>query len=57
MIRIAQAASSEKGTAYGSPPNQLRTGVTADKPYGNLDGELNIIPFYPSGWKAVFRVL
>lgn len=48
MIRIAQAASSETGTAYGTPPNQLRTP-------GKLDGELNVIPFYESGWKAVFR--
>ena len=60
MIRIAQAASSEVHTkenpgTFGTPPNQLRTGVTADKPYGNLDGELNIIPFYASGWQAVFR--
>ena len=60
MIRIAQAASSEVHTkenpgTFGTPPNQLRTGVTADKPYGNLDGELNIIPFYASGFQAVFR--
>lgn len=48
MIRIAQAASSETGTAYGTPPNQLRTP-------GKLDGELNVIPFYASGWRAVFR--
>jgi len=48
MLRIAQAASSETGTAYGTPPNQLRTP-------GKLDGELNVIPFYESGWKAVFR--
>ena len=55
MIRLAQAASSETGTAYGTPPNQLRTGVTASKPEGNLDGELNVIPFYSGGWQAVFR--
>lgn len=55
MIRLAQAASSETGGAYGTPPNQLRTGVTANKPQGNLDGELNVIPFYSGGWKAVLR--
>lgn len=60
MIRIAQAASSEVHTKdnpgiWGTPPNQLRTGVTKDRPEGNLDGELNIIPFYPSNWRAVFR--
>lgn len=54
MIRIAQAASSETHGKWGVPPNQLRTGVTKDKPEGNLDGELNIIPFY-SGWEKVFR--
>ena len=48
MIRIAQAASSEYGTAYGTPPNQLRTP-------GKLDGELNVIQFYSSGWEGVFR--
>ena len=48
MIRIAQAASSETHTEYGTPPNQLRTP-------GKLDGELNVIPFYSSGWRAVFR--
>lgn len=48
MIRIAQAASSETHSAYGTPPNQLRTP-------GKLDGELNIIPFYSSGWQAVLR--
>lgn len=48
MIRIAQAASSENGTAYGTPPNQLRTP-------GKLDGELNVMNFYASGWRAVFR--
>lgn len=60
MIRIAQAASSEIHTKanpglYGTPPNQLRTGVTASKPEGNLDGELNVIPFYGSNWRSVFR--
>ena len=55
MIRIAQAASSEHGTANGTPPNQLRTGVTAKKPEGNLDGELNVIPFYAYNWVAVYR--
>ena len=55
MIRLAQAASSETGGSYGTPPNQLRTGVTANKPQGNLDGELNVIPFYSGGWKAVLR--
>ena len=53
MIRIGQASSSEINTPsnpgiFGIPPNQLRTGVTQAKPEGNLDGELNIIPFYPS---------
>lgn len=47
-MRIAQAASSENGTAFGTPPNQLRT-------QGQLDGELNVIPFYSSNWLAVFR--
>lgn len=60
MIRLAQAASSEIHTKenpglYGTPPNQLRTGVTANKPQGNLDGELNVIPFYDGEWRAVFR--
>ena len=48
MIRIAQAASSENGTAYGTPPNQLRT-------RGHLDGELNVNQWYPYDWVAVFR--
>lgn len=48
MIMIAQASSSETGTEYGTPPNQLRTA-------GKLDGELNVIPFYPFGFEAVFR--
>lgn len=57
MIRIGQASLSEnpKDRTYGTPPNQLRTGVTPSKPQGNLDGELNIVPFYASNWKAVFR--
>ena len=55
MIRIAQAASSEYGTEWGVPPNQRRTGVTKEKPWGNLDGELNIIPFATNNWTAVFR--
>lgn len=55
MIRIAQAASSEYGTAWGTPPNQRRTGVTAAKPQGNLDGELNIVKFATNGWSFVYR--
>lgn len=55
MIRIGQAASSETFGKFGTPPNQRRTGVTADKPGGNLDGELNIQPFYTGNWQAVFR--
>lgn len=47
MLRLAQAASSEYHSKYGTPPNQLRT-------KGQLDGELNIIDFY-GGWKYVFR--
>ena len=54
MIRVAQAASSEYFSAWGVPPNQRRTGVTTGKPYGNLDGELSIEPFY-SGWTACYR--
>lgn len=54
MLRLAQAASSEYGTEYGTPPNQRRTGVTKSKPGGNMDGELNIVQFY-GGWSAVFR--
>lgn len=50
MIRIAQAASSEYGTAWGEPPNQRRTG-------GKLDGELNVVPFATNGWTLVFRPL
>ncbi len=47
MLRLAQAASSEYFSEYGTPPNQRRTP-------GKLDGELNIIPFY-GGWEYVFR--
>lgn len=47
MLRLAQAASSELGTKYGTPPNQLRTP-------GKLDGELNVVDFY-GGWNYVFR--
>lgn len=53
-IRIAQASSSENYTKYGVSPNQRRTGVTASKPYGNLDGELNIINF-KAPWEVVYR--
>ena len=54
MIRIAQAASSETGTKYGKAPNQRRTGTTIANPGGNLDGELNVIP-WKGGWEAVYR--
>ena len=54
MIRIAQASSSENFTKYGKAPNQRRTGVTRTKPEGNLDGELNIVPWY-GGWEKVYR--
>lgn len=54
MIRIAQAASSEYFSAWGVPPNQRRTGVTPDNPGGNMDGELNVVPFY-GPWEKVFR--
>ena len=54
MIRIAQASSSENFTAYGTAPNQRRTGATASKPGGNMDGELNIIKF-ERPWEAVYR--
>lgn len=47
MIRLAQAASSEFYSAWGEPPNQRRT-------KGNLDGELNVVPFY-GGWEICFR--
>ena len=55
MIRIAQAASSEYFGKYGTPPNQRRTGATAENPGGNMDGELNVVPFATNGWTAVFR--
>lgn len=54
MIRIAQASSSETFTKYGIAPNQRRTGVTAAKPEGNLDGELNVAEF-SGGWECVYR--
>lgn len=54
MLRLAQASSSEYYTEWGEPPNQRRTGTTVENPGGNLDGELNIIPFY-GGWQYVFR--
>lgn len=53
-IRIAQAASSETFGKNGVAPNQRRTGVTASKPQGNLDGELNIIN-WKGGWECVYR--
>ena len=53
-IRIAQASSSENYGKYGVAPNQRRTGVTASKPQGNLDGELNIIN-WKGGWGCVYR--
>ena len=55
MIRLAQAASSEYFGKYGTPPNQRRTGATAENPGGNMDGELNIVNFCTNGWTAVFR--
>lgn len=54
MLRLAQAASSETYSEYGIPPNQRRTGATPGNPGGNMDGELNIVPFY-GGWSYVFR--
>lgn len=54
MLRLAQAASSENFDAWGTPPNQRRTGATEHDPAGNLDGELNIVQFY-GGWEMVFR--
>ena len=54
MIKIAQASSSENFGKYGTAPNQRRTGVTAAKPQGNLDGELNIVNWY-GGWSRVYR--
>ena len=56
MIRIAQASSSENFTKYGVAPNQRRTGVTKDKPGGNMDGELNVVNF-SGGWECVYRPL
>lgn len=56
MIRIAQASSSENFTKYGKAPNQRRTGASRAKPEGNLDGELNIVPWY-DGWEAVYRAI
>lgn len=55
MIRIAQAASSEYFSKWGEPPNQRRTGVTPENPGGNMDGELNVVPFSTNGWRKVFR--
>lgn len=55
-IRIAQASSSETFTKNGVAPNQRRTGVTASKPQGNLDGELNVIN-WNRGWGCVYRPL
>ena len=52
--RIAQASSSETFGKYGKAPNQRRTGASRTKPEGNLDGELNIVPWY-GGWEAVYR--
>ena len=54
MLRLAQAASSEYYSEWGMPPNQRRTGVTKDNPGGNMDGELNVVPFY-GGWEMIFR--
>lgn len=54
MIRIAQASSSETYSKFGTPPNQRRTGVTPEKPYGNLDGELNVAAYH-SGFDRIFR--
>lgn len=54
MIRIAQASSSENFGKYGTAPNQRRTGATASKPQGNLDGELNVIA-WKGGWGCVYR--
>ena len=55
MVRVAEASISEYGTRWGIPGNQLRTGVTDQKPAGNLDGELRIRQFYRYNWKAVYR--
>lgn len=56
MIRIAQASSSEDFGKYGVAPNQRRTGVTASKPQGNLDGELNIVT-WGKPWQCVYRAI
>lgn len=56
MIRIAQASSSENFGKYGLAPNQRRTGASRTKPEGNLDGELNVVPWY-GGWEAVYRAI
>ncbi len=56
MIRIAQASSSENFTRNGIAPNQRRTGVTASKPEGNLDGELNIVNWNRT-WECVYRAI
>ena len=56
MIRIAQASSSENFSKYGNAPNQRRTGASRTKPEGNLDGELNVVPWY-GGWEAVYRAI
>jgi hypothetical protein len=56
MIRIAQASSSETFKKYGKAPNQRRTGASRTKPEGNLDGELNVVPWY-GGWEAVYRAI
>lgn len=55
-MRIAQAASSETFSKYGIAPNQRRTGVTADNPGGNMDGELNVVP-NPNNWETCFRTV
>ena len=54
VIRIAQAASSETGTKFGTAPNQRRTGATIANPGGNMDGELNVKDF-AGGWERVYR--
>ena len=56
MIRIAQASSSEDFTRYGKAPNQRRTGVTKQRPQGNLDGELNVVNWY-GPWEKVYRAV
>ena len=54
VIRIAQAASSETYTKFGTAPNQRRTGATITNPGGNMDGELNVTNF-KGGWECVYR--